>query len=179
MILFHDIFTGKDILTDSYKIRLIDDFVYEVEAIYQTREKEQFSDQMFGGNPSAEEGGEDNDDAASKVGFDVILNHAEIEEYPEEVTFKKFLKLLKKIISAAKEKIPKDRFETVFKPKMNEFFSTGVGKERFSNFQIFFSIESVDEKGDIKAAPIFLDADDTGMKAKMYYFKDLMEEEKC
>lgn len=178
MLLYQDIFTGKDILTDSYKMKLVDDFVYVVEANYGSKSGDQFGDEMFGGNPSAEEAGEDLEEAGSKSGFDVILNHEELEEYNEQPSLKQFLKLLKKIIAFAKEKIPKERFDGVFKPKMTEFFTSGPGKEKFSNFQIFFSSGYISEEGDVKAAPVLVDADETGLKAKIYYFKDLMEEVK-
>ncbi|XP_031555057.1 translationally-controlled tumor protein homolog [Actinia tenebrosa] len=178
MLLFQDIFTGKDILTDSYKMKLVDDFVYVVEGSYVTKSGDNFSDEMFGGNPSAEEQVEELEQASSKSGFDVILNHEDLEEYNEQPTLKQFLKTLKKIIGFAKEKIPKDRFDSIFKPKMTEFFTTGPGKERFSNFQIYFSKGYITEDGDVKAAPVLIDADDTGMKSTIYYFKDLMDEVK-
>lgn len=180
MLIYQDIFTGKDILTDSYKMKLVDDFYYEVEAKYVTRQGDAFGDEMFGGNPSAEEAADDLEEGKSSCGFDVILNHEDVEEFNEEPNYKKFCAIMKKIISKAAAKMDKEK-HTQFKQKLNSFFKEGPAKkEKFSNFQIFFSKDSIDlETGEILAAPIFVDADDTGMNAKIYYFKDLMEEIKA
>ncbi|KAK3740040.1 hypothetical protein QZH41_005157 [Actinostola sp. cb2023] len=178
MLLYQDIFTGKDILTDSYKILLVDDFLYEVDASYVTRKGDDFGDEMFGGNPSVEEAIEDSEAAGCVSGFDVILNHEDIEEYAEEPNYKKFMPVVKKIVKAAQSKMDADR-HAQFKAKLAQFFGKGIGKQHFSNFQIYFSKGYIDEEtGDILAAPILVDADETGMKAKMYYFKDLMTEVK-
>eukprot|EP00927_Polykrikos_kofoidii_P020939 TRINITY_DN1999_c0_g1_i1.p1 TRINITY_DN1999_c0_g1~~TRINITY_DN1999_c0_g1_i1.p1 ORF type:complete len:210 (+),score=34.40 TRINITY_DN1999_c0_g1_i1:97-726(+) len=154
-LIYQDLFTGKVILTDKYKMKLVDDFYFEVEAKYVVR------------SPEA-------------PGFDVIIDQENVEEYNEEPNFKKFLGVMKKIIAKVRTKMDKER-HTVFKQKLNLFFKNGPGnKDKFKNFQIFFSKDEIDlETGDLLAAPIFLDADDTGMQAKIYYFKDLMEEIKA
>merc|ERR1711894_525077 len=180
MLIYQDLFTGKDILTDSYKMKLVDDFYFEIQAKYITRKGESFGDDMFGGNPSAEEASDDLEEGKSTSGFDVIINHEDVEEYNEEPNYKTFLGVMKKIIAKAGTKMDKER-HTAFKQKLNVFFKDGpASKDKFKNFQIFFSKDYIDlETGDIIAAPIFVDADDTGMEAKIYYLKDLMEEIKA
>lgn len=179
MLIYLDIFTGKTILTDSYKMKLIDDFYYEVEASYVTKKGDEFGDEMFGGNASVEEMADDLDGGKSVSGFDVILNHEDVEEFGEEPNFKKFLGVMKPIIAKAGKKLEADK-HAEFKKKLNSFFKEGPGqKSKFSNFQIFLSKDHIDlDSGEILAAPILVDADETGMAAKIYYFKDLMVEEK-
>ena len=174
MIIYNDIFTGKTILTDSYKMRLVDDFYYEVEAKYMTK-KCDAADEL--------EQGISTDDFYHEVistsGFDVIINCEDVEEYHEEPNFKKFMGVMRKIISKAATKVDEER-HIVFKKKLNAFFKDGpASSEKFNYLQIFFSKDNIDlETGDIVAAPILVDADDTRMNAKIYYFKDLMVEEK-
>ena len=173
MLIYNDIFTGKAILTDSFKMSLVDDFYYEVEAKYVTM-KCDAADELWEGILTDDS----YDEGISSSGFDVIINCKDVEEYPEGPNFKKFMVVMKKIISLAAHKMDEET-QVVFKQKVTAFFKDGpASSEKFKNLKIFFSNDSVDfGTGDIVAAPILVDADDTGMNAKIYYFKDLMVEE--
>merc|ERR1711971_200711 len=75
MKIFKDVFTGDELFSDTYEIKLIDDVIYEVYGKYETRKEGEI--QLAGSNASAE--GEDADDGAddpgSHSGIDIVLNH--------------------------------------------------------------------------------------------------------
>lgn len=74
MKVFKDIVTGDEMFTDSNKINLIDDCLYEVLCSRITRREGGFV--LDGANPSAE--GEDGDDCGTdevvESGLDLVLN---------------------------------------------------------------------------------------------------------
>ncbi len=63
--------------SDSYKMKLVDDVIYEVTGTLVNRTTDF---QLAGANPSAEEADEGND-AIVEQGVDVILNHRLCETY--------------------------------------------------------------------------------------------------
>merc|ERR1712051_923509 len=70
MKIFKDVFTGDELFSDTYEIKLIDDVIYEVYGKYETRKEGEI--QLAGSNASAE--GEDADHG-SQSGIDIVLNH--------------------------------------------------------------------------------------------------------
>lgn len=78
MRIYKDIFTGDEMFSDSFKMKLIDDVLYEVTGKLISRS--QGDVQLDGANPSAEEADEGTD-AATETGIDVVLNHRLAESY--------------------------------------------------------------------------------------------------
>lgn len=78
MRIYKDIFTGDEMFSDSFKIKLIDDVLYEVTG--KLIQRTQGDVQLDGANPSAEEADEGTD-AAVESGIDVVLNHRLCESY--------------------------------------------------------------------------------------------------
>jgi Translationally controlled tumour protein len=70
------LFTGDEMFSDTYKIKLVSDVLYEV---YGKLESRKLGDvQLDGANPSAEEADEGTDEAVES-GVDIVLNHRLVE----------------------------------------------------------------------------------------------------
>lgn len=72
------IFIGDEMFSDSYKMKLIDEVIYEVYGTTVSRKEGDI--QLAGSNPSAEEADEGTDDSVVS-GVDIILNHRLQETY--------------------------------------------------------------------------------------------------
>lgn len=73
MIIYKDILTGDEMFTDSNKLNLVDDCLYEVLCTHVTRKQGEIV--LDGANPSAEEGDElGGTDEAVESGLDLVLN---------------------------------------------------------------------------------------------------------
>lgn len=73
MIIFKDILTCDELFTDSNKLNLIDDCLYEVLCTHVTRRQGDIV--LDGANPSAEEeGGDLGTDETTESGLDLVLN---------------------------------------------------------------------------------------------------------
>ena len=84
-------FPGDEMFSDSFKIKLVDDVIYEVYGKQITRT--QGDVQIEGFNPSAEEADEGTD-SACETGIDVVLNHRLSESYafPDKKSYTLYLK---------------------------------------------------------------------------------------
>merc|ERR1711890_117026 len=74
MKIFKDVFSGDELFSDTYPMKLVDDCIYEVYGKHETRTEGDI--QLDGANASAE--GEDGDagaDPSSVSGIDIVLNH--------------------------------------------------------------------------------------------------------
>ncbi|KAG9508455.1 hypothetical protein GZH46_03047, partial [Fragariocoptes setiger] len=99
MIIYKDLITGDEMFTDSTKIKLIDDCLYEVYCKHVTRKQGEII--LPGANPSAE--GEDEDgggDAQVESGLDIVLNQQLIETSFNKSDYKNYLKTYTKALQA-------------------------------------------------------------------------------
>ncbi|CAD6237978.1 GSCOCG00008358001-RA-CDS [Cotesia congregata] len=78
MRIYKDIFTGDELFSDTFKIKLVDDVLYEVYGKFITRKQGDIH--IDGANPSAEEATESTDEACVS-GVDIVLNHGLVESY--------------------------------------------------------------------------------------------------
>merc|ERR1712055_345189 len=94
MKIFKDVFTGDELFSDTYEIKLIDDVIYEVYGKYETRKEGNI--QLEGSNASAE--GEDADEGAddpgSQSGIDIVLNDRQDEVETFKTNINKNMKTL-------------------------------------------------------------------------------------
>lgn len=91
MKIFKDILTGDEMFTDSNKINLVDDCLYEVSCTHVTRRQGEIV--LAGSNPSAE--GEDGDGGADEQvesGLDLVLNQRLQVTSFDKASFKMYLK---------------------------------------------------------------------------------------
>nr|AXY94699.1 translationally-controlled tumor protein-like protein [Habrobracon hebetor] len=171
MKIYKDIFTGDEMFSDTYKIKLIDDVLYEVYGKLVTRKNGDI--QIDGFNPSAEEADEGTDEAVES-GVDVVLNHRLQETYAfgDKKSYTLYLKdFMKKLVAKLEEKSP-DQVD-VFKTNMNKVMKDILG--RFKELQ-FFTGESMDIDG-LVGLMEYREIDGVSTPVLMF-FKHGLEEEK-
>ncbi|KAJ9588073.1 hypothetical protein L9F63_018551, partial [Diploptera punctata] len=138
MRIYKDIFTGEEMFSDTYKMKLVDEVMYEVYDKFISRR--QGDVQIEGFNPSAEEALEGTDEA----GVDVVLNHRLCETgFGDKKSFTTHLKdYMKKLVQKLEERNPDE--VTVFINNTNKVMKDILG--RFKDLQ-FFTGESMDSDG--------------------------------
>ncbi|CAO1369209.1 unnamed protein product [Diamesa serratosioi] len=170
MRVYKDIFTGDEMFSDTYKIKLISEVMYEVTGKLESRALGDVK--IDGANPSAEEADEGTDSAVES-GVDIVLNHRLSETgFSDKKQFTVYLKdYMKKVVAKLEEKSP-DQVE-VFKSNINVVMKDILG--RFKELQ-FFTGESMDCDGMI-AMMEYRDIDGTQVPILMA-FKHGLDEEK-
>jgi hypothetical protein len=173
MKIYKDFITGDEMFSDTYKIKLVDEVIYEVTGkLVQRRAGEIVLD---GANPSAE--GEDADggsEAGVESGVDIVLNHRLVETYAfgDKKGYTGYLKdYMKKIVDRLQKNNP-DQVD-VFKNNINKAMKEILG--RFKDLQ-FFTGESMDCDGMV-AMMEYRDIDGDSIPVLMC-FKHGLEEEK-
>lgn len=171
MRIYKDLFTGDEMFSDSYKMKLVDDVVYEVYGRLVTRKAGSID--IAGFNPSAEDADEGTDEAVES-GVDVVLNHrlAETFAFPDKKSYTSYLKdYMKKLVAKLEETAP-DQVD-IFKTNMNKVMKDILS--RFKELQ-FFTGESMDIDG-IVGLMEYRDIDGDSIPVLMF-FKHGLEEEK-
>nr|CAH7754671.1 unnamed protein product [Callosobruchus chinensis] len=142
MRIYKDIFTGDEMFSDTYKMKLVDEVLYEVYGKLVQRKHGDI--QLDGANPSAEEADEGTEDAVES-GVDIVLNHRLCETYAfnDKKSYTAYLKdYMKRLVAKLEETAP-DQVE-VFKTNMNKVMKDILG--RFKELQ-FFTGESMEIDG--------------------------------
>ncbi|KAK1134623.1 hypothetical protein K0M31_007405 [Melipona bicolor] len=171
MKIYKDIFTGDEMFSDTYKIKLIDDVLYEVYGKVITRKSGDI--EIAGFNPSAEEADEGTDEAVES-GVDVVMNHRlqETFAFTDKKSYTSYLKdYMKKLVAKLEEQSP-DQVE-VFKLNTNKVMKDILS--RFKDLQ-FFTGESMDIDG-IVALLEYREIDGESVPVLML-FKHGLEEQK-
>lgn len=96
MIIYKDILTGDELFTDSNKLNLVDDCLYEVHCTHVTRRQGEIV--LAGSNPSAEEGDEIGSDEAVESGLDLVLNQRLQSTSFNKADYKTYLKTYTKAL---------------------------------------------------------------------------------
>ncbi|CAG7720865.1 unnamed protein product [Allacma fusca] len=171
MKLYKDIFTGDEMFSDTYKIKLIDEVIYEIQGRLVQRKEGDI--QLAGSNPSQEEADEGTDDSV-ETGIDIVLNHRLCETFAfgDKKGYTLYLKeYMKKVVDKLAEKSP-DQVD-VFKSNMNKAVKELLG--RFKDLQ-FFTGESMDVDGMVAICE-YRELDGQSVPVFMF-FKHGLEEEK-
>jgi hypothetical protein len=171
MRIYKDLFTGDEMFSDTYKIKLVDDVLYEVYGKLITRKSGDVN--IAGFNPSAEEADEGTDEMVES-GVDVVLNHRlqETFAFGDKKSYTLYLKdYMKKLVARLEEKAP-DQVD-VFKTNMNKVMKDILG--RFKELQ-FFTGSSMDIDG-IVGLMEYREIDGDSVPVLMF-FKHGLEEEK-
>ncbi|XP_055851654.1 translationally-controlled tumor protein homolog [Episyrphus balteatus] len=171
MKLFKDLISGDEMFSDTYKMKLVDDVIYEVYGSLVSRSQDDIKIEGF--NPSAEEADEGTDTNV-ETGVDIVLNHRlqECFAFGDKKSYTLYLKdYMKKLIAKLEENSP-DQVD-IFKTNMNKVMKEILG--RFKDLQ-FFTGESMDCDGMVamceyrdingKSTPVFM------------FYKHGLEEEK-
>ncbi|XP_060814073.1 translationally-controlled tumor protein homolog [Bombus pascuorum] len=171
MKIYKDIFTGDEMFSDTYKIKLIDNVVYEVYGKVVTRKSGDID--IAGFNPSAEEADEGTEETVES-GVDVVMNHRlqETFAFTDKKSYTLYLKdYMKKLVAKLEEESP-DQVE-VFKTNTNKVMKEILS--RFKDLQ-FFTGESMDIDG-IVALMEYREIDGESVPVLML-FKHGLEEQK-
>jgi hypothetical protein len=170
MKIFKDIFTGDEMFSDTYKMTLKDEVMWEVYGKLVTRKVGDV--QIDGANPSAEEADEGTEEAVES-GVDIVLNHRLCETgFGDKKAYMTYLKdYMKKVVSKLEEKSP-DQVE-IFKTNMNKVMKDVLG--RFKDLQ-FFTGESMDCDGMVAMCE-YREIDGES-RPVMMFFKHGLDEEK-
>jgi len=173
MKIYKDVFNGDEMFSDTYKIKLVDEVMYEVTGkLVQRRAGEII---LAGSNASAE--GEDADeggDVGVESGVDIVLNHRLCETFAfgDKKGYTAYLKeYMKKVVERLQTTAP-DQVD-VFKTNINKVMKDVLG--RFKDLQ-FFTGEQMDCDGMV-AMMEYRDIDGQSVPILMC-FKHGLEEEK-
>ncbi|XP_037945451.1 translationally-controlled tumor protein homolog [Teleopsis dalmanni] len=172
MKIYKDIITGDEMFADTYKMKLVDEVIYEVYGRLVSRTEGDI--QIEGFNPSAEEADEGTDSNV-QTGVDVILNHRlqECFAFGDKKSFTLYLKdYMKKVLAKLEERAP-DQVD-VFKTNMNKVVKEIMG--RFKDLQ-FFTGESMDCDGMVAMCE-YREINGESVPVLMF-FKHGLDEEKC
>ncbi|XP_026472845.1 translationally-controlled tumor protein homolog [Ctenocephalides felis] len=171
MRIYKDIITGDEMFSDTYKIKLVDEVLYEVTGKLVSRSQGDI--QIEGFNPSAEEADEGTE-TATESGVDVVLNHrlCETFAFSDKKSYTLYLKdYMKKLVAKLEEKSPEQ--VEVFKTNMNKVMKEILS--RFKEMQMFTG-ESMDCDGMV-ALMEYREIDGESVPILMF-FKHGLEEEK-
>ena len=172
MKIYKDVISGDELFSDTYKVTLTDNVLYEVVGKYETRTDGEVV--LEGANASAEEADEGTD-ANSVSGIDIVLNHQLVETgFGDKKGFTDYLKTyMKKVLKYLEENDRKAEIEE-FKANINKVMKELMG--RFKDLQ-FFTGESMNPDAMIAMCE-YKEIDGTE-RPVMMFFKHGLEEEKC
>ncbi|KAF2744025.1 TCTP-domain-containing protein [Sporormia fimetaria CBS 119925] len=141
MIIYKDLITGDEIISDSYDLKEIDGVVYEADCKKITIGAENID---IGANPSAEEADEGTDDQAQTV-IDVVHSFRLNETSFDKKSYLTHLKsYMKKVKDGLKEKGASDEEITTFEKGAQTFAKKIVGN--FKDYEFLIG-ESMDPDG--------------------------------
>merc|ERR1712133_290602 len=172
MYLYKDVFSGDELFSDTYPIKLVDDCLYEVTGKHETRTDSEI--QLEGANASAEEADEGTD-TSSVSGVDVVLNHRLVETgFGSKKDYTVYLKDYMKRVVEYLEKNDRGAEVDGFKKNINGVMKELIGK--FKDLQ-FFTGESMEAEAMI----LIMDYKDYEGEERpvIMAFKHGLEEEKC
>jgi len=170
MRIYKDIITGDEMFSDTYKIKLVDEVIYEVTGKLESRKAGEI--QLAGSNPSAEEADEGTEEGVES-GVDIVLNHRLVETFAfgDKKGYTLYLKdYMKKLVEKLSESAP-DQVD-VFKTNMNKVMKELLG--RFKEFQ-FFTGESMDCDGMV-AIMEYREIEGNSVPVMMFFKHGLLEE---
>jgi len=175
MIIYKDKVSGDELFSDTYKVEVVHNNVfYRVEGKLVT-ESDQVDDSMFGGNASAEGGGEDYA-TESKSGPNICLAHKmEKTEFGDKKQYLSYLKGFMKKVKAILEKDDPDRLAT-FEEDVKAVVSSFVVKN-FKKFDFYIG-ESNDPDGMIGLCNWEVPEGKEEDIPVLYFFKDAVDAEK-
>ena len=142
MLIFKDVFSGDELFSDTYPMKLVDDCIWEVYGKHETRTEGQIV--LAGSNASAEgeDAGDGEADPSAVSGIDIVLNHQLTETgFGSKKDYMVYLKdYMKKVVKYLEENDRAGEVDT-FKKNINGYMKEILGK--FKDLQ-FFVGESMD-----------------------------------
>ncbi|CAE6406164.1 unnamed protein product [Rhizoctonia solani] len=166
MLLFKDVLSGDEIISDAYKLKEVDDVVYEVDCSMIVVKD---GDINIGANPSAEEQEEALEDGAKQVNnvvYSFKLQSTSFDKKSYLTYLKGYMKAVKAYLSTAKP----DRVEA-FEKGAQAYAKKIVAN--FKNFE-FYTGESMNADGLV----LLLNYREDGITPYFVIWKDGLKEEK-
>merc|ERR1712080_379519 len=129
MKIYKDVFSGDELFSDTYPMKLVDDCIYEVYGKHEVRTEGEI--QLEGSNASAEEA-DGGTDSTSTSGIDVILNHRLTETgFGSKKDYLVYLKdYMKKIVKYLEDNNRAGEVET-FKKNINNYMKDLLAKFKY------------------------------------------------
>lgn len=175
MIIYKDIITQDELFTDSNKLKLVEDCLYEVTCTHVTRRQGEIV--LAGANPSAEDDGADmGTDDNTESGLDLVLNQKLQVTSFDKASFRTYLKTYTKSLQEkwkAKELSPEQLEE--YKNKFTNAVKLVLPKLGDVEFYIG---ESCNPDGMVALLEYRDKPDGSGEEAIMIFFKHGLEAEK-
>jgi len=167
MIIYKDAFTQDELFSDAHPMELINGVVYKVKGKLIT-ESLDIDERAIGGNASAEGGGDEGVESASKQGVDIVLSNRLVEFTQVK---KDYMGHIKEYMKEVKGKLEADSSpdKDLFTKNVQEFVKEVLGN--FKEYQ-FFCGESMKPEGML--ALMKWDEE----TPYMYFFKHGLEAEK-
>jgi len=140
MLIYKDIFSGDELCSDSFPMKLVDGVIYEFTGKFVTRKDDNLV--LSGANPSTEESdeGAGGEEFVAK-GIDIVLNHGLMdmtEVYSDSGEFKEWVKeYLKKLVDRLKADGKPEMEVADFKKQMQPWVGGLMKKDRFKELQFF------------------------------------------
>jgi len=148
MLIYKDVFTGDELCSDSFPMKLVDDLIFEFKGRHVVRKEGEV--RLEGANASAEEADEGSDELVER-GIDFVLNHRlqEMNCYEDMPMFKAYIKeFMKKIIGyLEKEGKSKEEVDT-FKKKIQAWVVALLNKDRWKSLQFFIGEKQAEGHGE-------------------------------
>lgn len=177
MIIYKDILTGDELFTDSNKLNLVDDCLYEVSCTHVTRRHGEIV--LAGANPSAEEepevGGGGGDNVES--GLDLVLNQRLQNTSFDKAAYKTYLRTYTKALQEKWKTLGlTDEQLEEYKTK----FTAAVKKvlPKLDDVEFYLG-ETCNPDGMVALLEYREKPDGSGEEALMLFYKHGLESEKC
>jgi len=178
MLIYKDVFSGDELCSDSFPMKLVDGIVFEFTGKFVARKDGDVV--LAGSNPSAEEADEGGEEQVAK-GIDIVLNHSLVEMtdvYSNLSTFKEWVKEYMKKLATRLQADGKSEGEiTEFKKKMQAWVGGLIKKERFKELQFYAGCGEEASEGQLGIME-WRDVNGTQLPVFML-IKAGLEEEKC
>jgi len=172
MKIFKDVFSGDELFSDTYPMKLVDNCMYEVYGKHITRTEGDV--QLEGSNASAEEADEGTE-SNSVSGVDLVLNHRLVETgFGSKKDYTIYLKdYMKKVIKYLEDNGKAAEVDD-FKKNINGVMKELLGK--FKDLQFYTG-----ENMDAEAMILIMDYKEIDGEERpvIMAFKHGLEEEKC
>jgi hypothetical protein len=128
MIIYKDAFTQDELFSDAHPMELLNGVVYKVKGKLRT-DTFDIDEKAIGGNASAEGGGEEGADSATKQGVDIVMN-CKLVEYT--MNKKDYMTHIKDYMKEVKTKLETENSpdKDIFQKNVQEFI-----KDVLANFK--------------------------------------------
>jgi len=133
MIIYKDLFTEDELFSDASGLELLNGVVYKVKGKLRT-DTFDIDERAIGGNASAEGGGDEGADTASKQGVDIVMN-GRLVEYT--LSKKDYMTHIKEYMKEVKTKLEEQNSpdKDIFQKNVQEFIKDVLAN--YKDYQLF------------------------------------------